>query len=521
MKRAIIIFSCIAAVLLTGCKKEMTGNTQKAQLVLSLSSEGEFTDAGAVSSEGTNESEAMTKADVDINNFSLRIYNASGESEVLGWDKYSEVPSVIALDPGNYVVKAHSPGNSPVAWEQPKYAGEQSVSIAAGKTENVALVCTIANMKVTVKCTEKFINEMNPDFVISVSSKDGVLNFTSETLEAGSAGYFDVAPLTLDVRATRKTGGEINHRVEITDVAAKDHHVFTIDASETGYMDFSSGINIDYTLNGKEQDILIDGIEEEPIDDEPVIPVLNSTSIAEGSVDVALNTQSVDFVYSVPVKLAQDVAVTLNDVPVTASVSSNTVTVPLGTLVASTTYRINVPAGAVLNNADGTPAEAASLSFTTVAEEELPGDVAITMSADGYNLDEPIVFSKVSPIKVFDLKVEATNGIDKYEVQVMSEALQGLVTSMEGDNPGIGAACNYTVDLANMTGSHLSFWGGLFGITEPATQVKGKTSHTLSVGDFLPMMAMFAGVGDHVLDITITDTTGVSLKQTVTFRVTE
>ena len=72
-----------------------------------------------------------------------------------------------------------------------------------------------------------------------------------------------------------------------------------------------------------------------------------------------------------------------------------------------------------------------------------------------------------------------------------------------------------------MTGSHLSFWGGLFGITDPATQVKGKTSHTLSVGGFLPMMAMFAGVGDHVLDITITDTTGASLKQTVTFRVTE
>lgn len=510
--------SCIVGLFVVGCKSEIkSGKT--AFLSFTLSSEGEFTEPEPMPSSTENATKAAS--DIDINTFSFRIYDAAGK-EILGWDKYSDVPSVISLDPASYVLKAQSPGNKPVAWEQPVFKGEQGVNVAAGKTTNVNLVCTISNMKVTIRCTEKFLNEVNPDYVVTVSSKDGVLNFTSETIEAGTAGFFDVAPLTLDVRATRKTGGEINHHVEVKEVASKDHHVFTIDASETGYVGLTeTGITIDYSVNNKEQNIVIDGLEENPIDDDPVAPVLQSTSIASGSTDVALSVASVDFVYSVAVKLAQDAVITLNGNAVAANVSGNKLSVALGTLAASTAYTVNVPAGAVLNSKDNTPAAAAILSFTTAAESGNPDPVDITMAVDGYELDQPIIFSAAAPLEVFDLKVTAANGIDQYIVKVMSDALRGLVDSMERDNPGIGADCDYTVDLANMTGSHLTFWGGLFGITDPATQVKGKTEYTLSVGGFLPLMSAFAGVGDHVLDITIVDGNGASINQIVTFRVTE
>lgn len=517
MKRAIIILSCLTGLLLAGCKAEIrSGKT--AFLSLDLSSEGEFTEPAPMQS-----SEAATKADnVDVNTFSFRIYDGAGK-EVLGWDRFADVPSVISLEPGTYSLKAQSPGDKAVAWDQPIFKGGQSVSVAAGKTTNVNIVCTIANMKVTVRCTERFISEVNQDFVITVSSKDGVLDFDAEVIAAAKSGFFNVAPLTLDVRATRKTtGAEINHHVEISDVAARDHHVFTVDAVETGYADLGKdAITIDYSVNNKEQDIIIDGLEENPEDNDPVAPVLKSTSIAAGAENVALTVSAVDFIYSVPVKLAQDAAVTINGTATTATVSGNTLTVALGTLEASTAYTVSVPAGAVLNSADNTPAEAAELSFTTADATTEPEPADITMSVEGYNLDAPIVFAKSAPLEVFDLKVTASAGIEQYVVKIMSEALKGLVDGMESNFPGIGAECNYTVDLANMTGSHLGFWGSLFGITEPATQVKGQTAYTLSVGGFLPAMATIGGVGDHVLDITIIDGNGGSFNKVVTFRVTE
>lgn len=513
MKRTIIIFSCLASIFVSGCKKEIKTDGM-AQLILTLSSEGEFADAGALASANSFMPDVKTKAEagVDINEFSLRIYDASGESQVLGWDRFSDVPSVIALDPGSYIVKAKSPGEKKVAWSQPIYAGSQNVAVEAGKTQNISLVCTIANMKVTVRCTEKFLSEMNPDFVVSVSSKDGVIDFNSEVIAEGRAAYFDVAPLTLDVRATRKTGAEVNHHVEITDVAPKDHHVFTIDASETGYVDLgTNGISIDYSVNGKEQDITIDGIEENPVDEEPVVPILNSTSIADGSQDVALGTQSVDFVYSVPVKLSDNAVVTVNETPVTASVSGTKVIVPLGTLAASTLYSVNVTAGAVLNNADGTPAEAASLTFTTAAEQpaesiiiECPG----VESPAEYKASELPQGASVE----FTLRAKVDNGIDKFILSVESEALKGLVSGVEQ---------NENVDLANMSESEIAFWGTLFGITDPSTQVKGVTDYSLSVGKFIPLINQFAGVGKHVMSVEIHDAAGNVKKVTITIIITE
>ena len=259
-------------VIATGCNKDgITYTGEKATLSLSLSAEGDFIEV-----------EPVTKSEVtaDVNEFSIAIIDVASGRTVNSWDRYADVPETVSLDPAEYRVEAKSPGDLPVAWNQPKFAGSQTISVAAGRTEAVSIVCTISNMKVTVRCTEAFLNEVEPDFTVAVSTTDGPLVFTQDKIEAGDAGYFDVAPLTLDLNAQRKSGGAISHHLEIDEVAARDHHVFTLDAGGTGYADFSSGISIDYTCNEKEEHIIIDGLEEEPVDPEEPVSSLDITATA-------------------------------------------------------------------------------------------------------------------------------------------------------------------------------------------------------------------------------------------------
>lgn len=256
MKR-IFIAAAVAASTLTACQQESPANAGQGQLSLSLTSEGTFTKAGS--------------DEVSVSEFSVSILDAQG-GVVKQWSRYADVPSMVTLETGDYTMKALSPGNLPVAFSQPVYAGEQEMTIEPGKVTDVDLVCSLSNMKVSVICTDRFLREMNADFTVTVTSRDGFLVFTRDVVEAGTAGYFAVAPLTVYITGTRVAGGqEVNHYFELNKVAARDHHILRIDAMETGDIDFGeggSGITVDYTLNDRQEDIFIDGFEENPVDPE-------------------------------------------------------------------------------------------------------------------------------------------------------------------------------------------------------------------------------------------------------------
>ncbi|HIZ87897.1 MAG TPA: DUF4493 domain-containing protein [Candidatus Coprenecus pullistercoris] len=399
MRKIILASAVMAAVFVTaGCNKENIdvygGGT--ARLELSLSAEGDFVEVNA-----------MTKSEVtaDVNEFSIAVIDMATDRTVSSWDRFADVPESVSLVPGEYRIEAKSPGNLPVAWNQPVFEGSQTVTVSAGSTEQVSIVCTIANMKVSVRCTDAFLAEVEPDFTVTVASGDGPLIFTQDRISAGDAGYFDVAPLTMDLHAVRKSGGVVTHHMEIDAVEARDHHVFTLDASGTGYADFSAGISIDYTCNEKQEYILIDGMEEKPVDPED---------------------------------------------PDTPSAS-------------------------------------------------------ITLSATA-GMEEPVTYSKSDLPSEFNLTVNALAGIEKYEVNVNSAGLRGLLDVMQ---------MPYSVDLANMNADEEGFWGSLFGIT--SADVKGRTEVVFQIAAFL--MAMPNETNE--LGIVITDKDGETASGTLTIIMTE
>ena len=202
----------------------------------------------------------------------------------------------------------------------------------------------------------------------------------------------------MDLYAVRKNGGTVTHHMEISEVAARDHHIFTLDAGGTGYADFSNGISIDYACNEKEEHIIIDGT------DEP----------------------------------------------------------------------------------------------------DTPG-AAVTITATA-GIDAPVTYSKSELPSEFNLTVSAPAGIEKYEVNILSAGLRGLLDMMQMD---------YSVDLANMSATEEGFWGSLFGIT--SDDVKGQTDVVFQIGAFLAAMP----AETNELQVVITDKNGETATAALTIIMTE
>lgn len=257
MKR--FIFLALSAVMiLSGCSKE--GNFNNIG--------GEY---GTVSVKIASDGRFVTKSgeDVDVNAFYVKI--KQGETTVKSYDRYSDMPNTIDIAPGSYTIEAGSTSAADAAWNQPVYYGTQQFDVKAGDVLSLSVTCSLSNMKVTVTCTDNFFNEMEDDFEIAITNGKGTLIYNKAKIEAGESGYFSVGTLTIDLTAKRKGTGDkiIDHR-SISDGAAKDHFILNFDAVLTGEIGLgANGITLDYTLNNREEHIIVPGEDETPVEPDP------------------------------------------------------------------------------------------------------------------------------------------------------------------------------------------------------------------------------------------------------------
>lgn len=276
------ILACSA--IFTGCKDTILTENGTGILAFNLGwNQEDYSDKIiGVKSEGGGASE------MDINEFEVTINSSTGS-----YTKsflYKDVPSMLELSAGSYTVSAHSPNISGgmAAWNSPEYAGSKTFDVAVGKISTVELVCTLSNMKVSINCSDKFLNELS-DFVITVSQESSSLTWRRQEVIDSKAGYFPVAPLTVFVSGTRAIDNSTaTVTFKITDVAAKDHHVINIDATTTGSSQFQ--LSVDTGTNDKDVEITVPGFDQNPVPDpeEPEIPENPGTAEAP-SIEWAAN----------------------------------------------------------------------------------------------------------------------------------------------------------------------------------------------------------------------------------------
>lgn len=314
--RKLVFLAISAALVLSGCVKEgnINGIGEYGSVSIGLSSEGEF-------------AEVKSGGEVNVADFYLKILQ--GASVVKSYSKYSDVPNAIELSPGSYKVEAGTSANADAEWDQPIYYGSQEFSVSAGEALSLDLTCTLSNMKVTVTCSEAFNNEISEDFEIAITNGKGTLIFDKTKIDAGTSGYFSVGTLTIDLTATRKGTGEeiLEHRV-IEGGAAKDHFILNFDAQETGSISFGdSGITIDYSLNNREEEIIVPGEDEIPVEEpdpeEPedeYLPTIGGNGIEDSPITLSKAASSAtDFAMTVDVNIATLNSKTIENILVSIS----------------------------------------------------------------------------------------------------------------------------------------------------------------------------------------------------------
>ena len=202
-----------------------------------------------------------------IDNFNVVISTKTGETYQSF--KVSECPDLLDMAPGDYKVTVSSPEQAPVAWDQPIFEGTSDFTVVRNAVSKVSVECSVKNVKVSVKCTENFLNEVE-NYNITITTSDGSLTWNEADVNVGpeatpKSAWFNAAPMTVYIKGYRKIKpsevAELDFK--ISEVQARDHIVLNIDAKTTGSAQFE--LSVDGTLNDKNMDIVVPGFPEIPV----------------------------------------------------------------------------------------------------------------------------------------------------------------------------------------------------------------------------------------------------------------
>lgn len=234
MKKTYLILAILlAALIMTSCQQEdMDGNIGYLRVEV-----------------GTNSYVSTRIADeYNPKQIALQIVNSKDEV-VTSTDDWETLAGIqLRLPAGVYTLNASSNGfdGSESGYDIPYYAGSEQVTVQTGKEVTANIVCTLANVKVTVNYDESF-QQFKTATTEVASALEGVatLNFTMN--EELKPGYFPVGDLAVTVNVTNNAGQSNSQTTNITGVKARKHYILNFKVAEVGSIDKPT-----VTINGEE-----------------------------------------------------------------------------------------------------------------------------------------------------------------------------------------------------------------------------------------------------------------------------
>ncbi|MBD5231874.1 MAG: DUF4493 domain-containing protein [Bacteroidales bacterium] len=284
------IYSLIALLLtvmiLPGCEKEnIFGNDDEGKLMQEVSF-ARFKQGAEVN---TGEKIVRAAAAVDLNPFIVEVTGANGKTYYNG--TFEALPEILTMPVGEgYSVSVHSPENPAAAWDTPYYAGSAKFDVKENEVTDVpTVVCTLANVKVSVVFDSSLLPLMESDCQVKVETGDGAsLIFKKDETRSGFFRYeadgSDQATLVATFTGTVDENFEQNFRT-YTSVAPGNHYIitYTLHGVEPDVPDQSGYINHGVTVdaNVTREDLTVNITPDDPIlpdtdrpteGDKPVVP---------------------------------------------------------------------------------------------------------------------------------------------------------------------------------------------------------------------------------------------------------
>lgn len=144
------------------------------------------------------ESRLQLKSTAATEDFEVLVFYASG-GLVQRFEKASDLPAQIELDPGDYYVTANSKNFMAAAFENPFYSGQSdTITLDAGEFRTIDVVCSLANCAVTVKYSGNIMRDFS-DYSTEVGIGEEKLLFAGDETRTG---YFDLRPISITATLT-------------------------------------------------------------------------------------------------------------------------------------------------------------------------------------------------------------------------------------------------------------------------------------------------------------------------------
>ena len=201
--------------------------------------------------------EVNTKADYNSKQMRVVIKNSAGVTKFETNDHTADlVGKELSLKQGEYTIEAVSygwDGNAGV--DRAYYTGKTTVTIEKGKTATANLVCSLANVKVTVAFEQAFLDKLgNGTIKVQVKSASGTL--VDFAPKGTSVAYFPVSDLTVAYTVVSAAGKTNSTEQKISEVSAKDHYILNFKNQATGTGNVT--VTVDPTMNQYTYDFTID-----------------------------------------------------------------------------------------------------------------------------------------------------------------------------------------------------------------------------------------------------------------------
>lgn len=201
--------------------------------------------------------EVNTKADYNSKQMRVVIKNSAGVTKFETNDHTADlVGKELSLKQGEYTIEAVSygwDGNAGV--DRAYYTGKTTVTIEKGKTATANLVCSLANVKVTVAFEQAFLDKLgNGTIKVQVKSASGTL--VDFAPKGTSVAYFPVSDLTVAYTVVSAAGKTNSKEQKISEVSAKDHYILNFKNQATGTGNVT--VTVDPTMNQYTYDFTID-----------------------------------------------------------------------------------------------------------------------------------------------------------------------------------------------------------------------------------------------------------------------
>lgn len=184
------------------------------------------------------------------------------------FDSYAELKQAgeVKLPVGTYTIEACSPGEFKSEMTEPFYGGEQEVKIQKDVTSETSVVCTMQNVKISIKLTDEFLATYQ-DWTITVTDKKQ--NGHAKTYTKAKDGEtpapvywkMDEGVETIYINGTAKTNG--GEDVTISGTAKKSNLPEFEEGDDTSFVG-GDELKIDFTpvkVEGSTPGILEEGIQ--------------------------------------------------------------------------------------------------------------------------------------------------------------------------------------------------------------------------------------------------------------------